>query len=82
MSFRKNGKKLKVVRLADNHDGIVVQPTKGTNTLYWWNKGDDPNGWHVKADLYNVEGENAECLIADTFTALIAQIKGNYGFDI
>lgn len=79
MSFRKNGKKLKLVRLPNNHDGVAVKPKKGNNTLYWWSKGDDQNGWYVKADLYDVNGENTECLIAESFDSLLDQIQRDYG---
>ena len=81
MSFRKNSKKLKLVRLPDNHDGMDVEPKKGTNTLYWWNKGDDQNGWYVKADLYDVDGENVECLVAESFTVLMSRLKQDFGLD-
>lgn len=83
MSFRKNGKKLKLVRLPDNHGSVVVvAPKKGTNTLYWWNKGDDAIGWYVKADLYDVDCENLEGLIDDTFLSLKNRLKNDYGFDL
>tara|TARA_Y100000766_G_C18664400_1_gene486785 strand:+ start:464 stop:712 length:249 start_codon:yes stop_codon:yes gene_type:complete len=81
MSFRKQRKKVKIIKLLNNHDFMYVEPKKGSYTLYWWNKGDDQNGWIVKADLYDVEAENIESLVADNLNELMTQLKNNYGLN-
>lgn len=82
MSFRKKVKSVRLVRLPANNDGMMITPAKGTNTLYWWRKGDDTDGWWVKSELYDVNGNNIECLMGDTLDHLQLQLKNDFGLSI
>lgn len=82
MSFRKHAKKITMIRLADNSEGASVSPRKGTNSLFWWWKGDDRDGWWVKADLYDVDGDNIECITMDSLPALKDYLRDAYGLSV
>lgn len=79
MSFRKRGKEVDLFKLPDNCSGEIVEPAKGVNTLYWWNKGDDESGWYVKAELYDVDGENIEIMVGESLQELQCRVLKNYG---
>lgn len=79
MSLIHDSGKLEVIELPDNQYGLEVEPSKNMNTLYWWRKGSDQDGWYVKADLYYVDGEGMECLIADDISELLVLVQRDYG---
>lgn len=79
MSFRKRGKEVDLFKLPDNCSGKIVEPANGVNTLYWWNKGDDESGWYVKAELYDVDGENIEIMVGESLQELQRRVLKNYG---
>ena len=72
--FRQKKKQLKVIQLTDNIILENVNPKKGINTLYWWNKND-----YVKADLYDHTGDiYAYGLIGDTLQEIIDYVNDRY----
>lgn len=72
--FRQKKKQLKVIQLGDNLTLETVNPKKGINTLYWWNKHE-----YVKADLYDHTGElYASGLLGDTIEEIIDYVRDRY----
>ncbi len=76
MSFKQKRKSLIVKALQYPE----VQPNAGVNTLVWWRKGNEVDGFYFKADLYNTYGELCDSgFLGDTLEGLVNHVKDYYG---
>lgn len=78
-----NQSRLTLIQLPDNQEGAEASLTNdGTCTLLWWNKGNDLDGWWVKGELYDPDGDNIEILTDETLADLQDRIDENYGLRV